>query len=58
MLERTQSHRILSIGERTVSLAAISIIGTDEEMELLNPPHRLTNTSTDIPTEASTPPPG
>ena len=36
----------------------ISVIGTDEEMKLLNPPHCLTNTPTDVPTEASTPPPG
>ena len=57
-LERTQSHCVLSIGERSVSPAAISIVNTDEEMELLNSPHCLTNTPTDAPTETSTPPPG
>ena len=58
MLERTQSHHILNIRERTVSPAAISIVNTDKEMELLNPPRCLTNTPTDVPTKASTPPPG
>ena len=57
MLERTQSHHILNIGERNVSPAAISVVNTDEEMELLNPPHHLTNTPTNVLTEASTPPP-
>ena len=58
MLERTQSHHVLDIGGRTVSPVAISVVNTDEEMELLNPPCCLTNTSTDVSTEASTPPHG
>ena len=58
MLERATSHHILDIGGRTVSPGTISVINTDEEMELLNPPRHLTNTPTDAPTEASTPPPG
>ena len=58
MLERTPSHHILDIGGRTVSLAVISIVNTDKEIELLNPPCHLTNTPTDVPAEAFTLPPG
>ena len=43
-LERTPSHLVLpGIGERQPS-PTISVVHTDEEMTLLHPPRRLTNT--------------
>jgi hypothetical protein len=45
----------ISTGGRHQSLAAISIVSTDEEMTLLYPPYRLTNTPTDNEEEEALP---